>query len=108
MTKQGRTLVHKAQTQVWPVIDEALASTCASLQGSLLEQLAGLEAQLGQRSLEARALQLLTAPRDTVDLRRPDQVEGWMAAAKPQAVFLAAARVCGIYANDTRPANQQH
>jgi GDP-L-fucose synthase len=37
-------------------------------------------------------------------LRRPDQVERWMAGAKPQAVFLAAARVGGIYANDTRPA----
>ena len=35
---------------------------------------------------------------------RPDQTEQWMAAARPQAVFLAAARVGGIYANDTRPA----
>src|SRR3981189_3633448 len=47
---------------------------------------------------------LLAAPRESVDLRRPDQVERWMAEAKPQAVFLAAARVGGIYANDTRPA----
>ena len=56
------------------------------------------------RRLQREGCELLTAPRDTVDLRRPDQVEGWMAAAKPQAVFLAAARVGGIYANDTRPA----
>ncbi len=56
------------------------------------------------RRLQREGCELLTAPRDTVDLRRPDQVEGWMAAARPQAVFLAAARVGGIYANDTRPA----
>ena len=56
------------------------------------------------RRLQSEGCELLTAPRDSVDLRRPDQVERWMAGAKPQAVFLAAARVGGIYANDTRPA----
>ena len=56
------------------------------------------------RRLQGEGCELLTAPRDSVDLRRPDQVERWMAGAKPQAVFLAAARVGGIYANDTRPA----
>ena len=56
------------------------------------------------RRLQGEGCELLTAPRDSVDLRRPDQVERWMAATKPQAVFLAAARVGGIYANDTRPA----
>jgi GDP-L-fucose synthase len=56
------------------------------------------------RRLQREGCELLTAPRESVDLRRPDQVERWMAEAKPQAVFLAAARVGGIYANDTRPA----
>src|SRR5579862_8343864 len=56
------------------------------------------------RRLQGEGCELVTAPRDSVDLRRPDQVERWMAATKPQAVFLAAARVGGIYANDTRPA----
>jgi GDP-L-fucose synthase len=56
------------------------------------------------RRLQSEGCELLTAPRDSVDLRRPDQLERWMAGAKPQAVFLAAARVGGIYANDTRPA----
>ena len=56
------------------------------------------------RRLQREGCELLTAPRESVDLRRPDQVERWMAGAKPQAVFLAAARVGGIYANDTRPA----
>jgi GDP-L-fucose synthase len=56
------------------------------------------------RRLQSEGCELVTAPRDSVDLRRPDQVERWMAGARPQAVFLAAARVGGIYANDTRPA----
>ena len=56
------------------------------------------------RRLQSEGCELLTAPRESVDLRRPDQVERWMAGTKPQAVFLAAARVGGIYANDTRPA----
>ena len=56
------------------------------------------------RRLQREGCELLTAPRESVDLRRPDQVERWMAETNPQAVFLAAARVGGIYANDTRPA----
>jgi GDP-L-fucose synthase len=56
------------------------------------------------RRLQGEGCEILTAPRDKVDLRAPDQVERWMAEARPQAVFVAAARVGGIYANDTRPA----
>ena len=56
------------------------------------------------RRLQGEGCEIVKAPREAVDLRRPDQVERWMADAKPQAVFLAAARVGGIYANDTRPA----
>jgi GDP-L-fucose synthase len=56
------------------------------------------------RRLESEGCEIVTAPREAVDLRRPEQLERWMREAKPQAVFLAAARVGGIYANDTRPA----
>jgi GDP-L-fucose synthase len=56
------------------------------------------------RRLESEHCEVLAAPRNEVDLRRPEQVEAWMAKARPQAVFLAAARVGGIFANDTRPA----
>jgi len=56
------------------------------------------------RRLQGEGCEIVKAPREAVDLRRPDQVERWMADAKPQAVFLAAARGGGIYANDTRPA----
>ena len=56
------------------------------------------------RRLEREGGEILTVDRQKVDLRREDQVRAWMAAAKPQAVFLAAATVGGILANDSRPA----
>jgi GDP-L-fucose synthase len=56
------------------------------------------------RRLEREGCEILTVPRSEVDLRRQDAVETWMAAARPDAVFLAAATVGGILANSTRPA----
>jgi GDP-L-fucose synthase len=56
------------------------------------------------RRLTQEDCTLLTAGRDTLDLRHQAAVESWMAAEKPQVVFLAAARVGGILANATRPA----
>jgi GDP-L-fucose synthase len=47
---------------------------------------------------------LITAARDDLDLTRQAAVEAWMKDAKPQAVFLAAAKVGGIVANDRWPA----
>ena len=57
------------------------------------------------RRLASEGCQVLTVGRDRVDLRRQTEVEDWMAEARPQAIFLAAATVGGIYANDTRPAD---
>jgi GDP-L-fucose synthase len=56
------------------------------------------------RRLASEGCEIVTAPRDQVDLRAPEQLERWMRKARPQAIFLAAARVGGIYANDSRPA----
>ena len=56
------------------------------------------------RRLASEACEILTVGRAKVDLRRQSEVEQWMAEAKPEAVFLAAARVGGILANDSRPA----
>jgi GDP-L-fucose synthase len=56
------------------------------------------------RRLEREGCEILTVTRTEVDLRRQGEVEDWMAAARPHAVFLAAATVGGILANDTRPA----
>src|SRR5262249_21305752 len=45
-----------------------------------------------------------TASREQVDLRRQQDVDRWITAQRPQVVFLAAAKVGGIQANDTHPA----
>jgi GDP-L-fucose synthase len=55
------------------------------------------------RRLEDEECEILVAPREQWDLRSSEQVEHWMAAARPHAVFLAAARVGGIHANASRP-----
>jgi GDP-L-fucose synthase len=55
------------------------------------------------RRLEHERVDLVTVGRDRVDLRRQADVEAWMADARPQAVFVAAATVGGILANDARP-----
>jgi GDP-L-fucose synthase len=57
------------------------------------------------RALENRDVQILTVPRSRVDLRDQSQVDAWMADVKPQAVFLAAAKVGGILANSNYPAD---
>jgi GDP-L-fucose synthase len=56
------------------------------------------------RRLASEKCEILTADRKTVDLTRQKETEEWIAAHKPDGVFLAAARVGGIVANDTRPA----
>jgi len=57
------------------------------------------------RRLEAEHCDVVTVSRADVDLRRQAETEAWMAAERPDAVFLAAAKVGGIHANDTHPAD---
>ena len=56
------------------------------------------------RRLKQEGCEVLRVDRHAVDLKRQDQTEAWLSASKPDAVFLAAAKVGGILANDTRPA----
>ncbi len=56
------------------------------------------------RRLEAEGCEVLTADRARVDLRRQAEVEAFMRDTRPDAVVVAAARVGGILANDTLPA----
>jgi GDP-L-fucose synthase len=56
------------------------------------------------RRLATEKCEILTASRDQMDMLRQEEVEVWMAKEKPQVVFLAAAKVGGIHANNTRPA----
>jgi GDP-L-fucose synthase len=60
------------------------------------------------RRLGGEACEIVTAGREVLDLRRQADVEAWVAEVKPQAVFLAAARVGGILANDSYPADFLH
>ena len=53
------------------------------------------------RRLASEGCEVLTADRATLDLKNQAAVDGWMARERPQAVFLAAAKVGGIVANNT-------
>ncbi|MEO8557594.1 MAG: GDP-L-fucose synthase [Rhodospirillales bacterium] len=60
------------------------------------------------RRLARENCQLLTAPRAELDLLRQDQTDAWFARQRPELVFMAAAKVGGIHANDTQPAEFLH
>jgi len=58
------------------------------------------------RRLEAGGYgNLVTAGREVVDLTRQAETEAWLAAQRPDVVVLAAAKVGGILANDSQPAD---
>jgi GDP-L-fucose synthase len=57
------------------------------------------------RRLAKEPCEVLTVPRSKVDLRRQADVEDWVADNAPDAVIVAAAKVGGILANDTAPAD---
>ena len=56
------------------------------------------------RQLEARGIETVTRGREDLDLRDQSAVASFFQDARPEAVAFAAARVGGIHANDTRPA----
>lgn len=57
------------------------------------------------RRLEREECEVLTASRQDADLRDQAATAAWVGRNKPDAVFLAAAKVGGILANDTYPAD---
>jgi GDP-L-fucose synthase len=57
------------------------------------------------RRLGREGCTVLTAGRADADLTRQTEVEAWMAAQRPDAVIVAAAKVGGILANDSLPAD---
>lgn len=57
------------------------------------------------RRLASEGCTVLTATRAELDLQDQRAVREWFAQEKPDAVFLAAAKVGGILANDTYPAD---
>ena len=56
------------------------------------------------RRLEREGCSVLTTSRGETDLTKQTDVDRYVASAKPQAIFMAAAKVGGILANDTYPA----
>jgi len=57
------------------------------------------------RRLANEGCEILTVGREIVDLTNQGQTENWLAHNKPDAVFLAAGHVGGIYANVSYPAD---
>jgi GDP-L-fucose synthase len=57
------------------------------------------------RHLAGEGCEILTVGRDTVDLREQGQVRGWIDSNRPDIIVLAAAKVGGIFANDSYPAD---
>jgi len=57
------------------------------------------------RRLASEDCEIITSDRKSVDLRRQADVEAFLRDARPQAVVVAAAKVGGILANDTYPAD---
>jgi GDP-L-fucose synthase len=55
------------------------------------------------RRLKQTNCTLVTVTREDLDLTRQEEVERWMSERRPQAVFIAAARVGGIVANASAP-----
>lgn len=80
-----------------------MASTPYELKGKTVF-VAGHRGMVGSalvRRLAREGVQLLTLSRSEADLRDQAAVNAWFAAKRPQAVFLAAAKVGGIVANNT-------
>jgi GDP-L-fucose synthase len=57
------------------------------------------------RRLASEQCEILTAPRAVLDLKDQLSVSRWFEAERPDTVFLAAAKVGGIFANDSLPAD---
>ena len=57
------------------------------------------------RRLAAENCEVLCVARAALDLRDQQATETWISRNRPEVVFLAAARVGGIYANDSLPAD---
>lgn len=60
------------------------------------------------RALEARGTEVLKVGRQELDLRDQARVYDWLEATKPDAIIFSAAKVGGILANDSYPADFIH
>ena len=65
----------------------------------------GMVGSAVMRRLVGEECKVLSVDRTACDLTRQNEVEAWMGTHRPDLVFLCAATVGGILANDTRPAD---
>jgi GDP-L-fucose synthase len=63
----------------------------------------GLAGSAIMRRLAFEGCEILTAQHETLDLTKQEATENWIMRARPDAIFLVAGRVGGIYANGTFP-----
>ena len=63
----------------------------------------GLAGSAIVRRLVSEGCEILTAQHGALDLAKQEATENWIMHARPDAIFLVAGRVGGIYANDTFP-----
>src|ERR1051325_6502364 len=63
----------------------------------------GLAGSAIARRLASEGCEILTVSHADLDLTKQEQTESWINDARPDAIFLAAARVGGIHANDVLP-----
>ena len=54
LSPKGRALIARAERDLWPRVEAAVAEMCAGLKGSFLEQIAMLETEMDKRSLAER------------------------------------------------------
>ncbi len=66
---------------------------------------AGMAGAAIARRLASEGCEILTVPRNAVDLANQSQTEEWIERQRPDAIFLAAGRVGGIHANNAFPAD---
>lgn len=96
--------------QTSPVLDAPARSADFSLTGRRV-WVAGHRGMVGSavvRRLKSESCSILTVDRSRVDLRDKLSVQSWMEEARPDVVILAAAKVGGILANNTYPAEFLH
>lgn len=69
LSAEGEALIARAERDLWPRVEAAVAQMCAGLEGSFLEQIAMLEAEMDKLSLAGRVSSLASAPRAGLTVR---------------------------------------
>lgn len=89
------------------LVDRAPPRPLFSLRGRRV-WVAGHRGMVGSalvKRLSSEDCEVITVDRRSVDLRSQNQVETWLSQARPDVVFLVAAKVGGILANESLPAD---